>query len=96
MIINVKHIARLARLGLNREEEKKFAKELSAVLDFIAKLNEAETENIEPLTDITGAINIMRPDETNALCQDKSVKKGIMKNAPERENGYFKVKRILG
>lgn len=94
-MIDVNHIAKLARLGITEEEEKKFEKELSAILDFAAKLNEVRTEGVEPTAHITGAVNVLREDETNPLCRDESVKSGILVNAPEKERGYFKVKRIL-
>jgi len=93
--INVKKIAGLARLGLDKNEEKRFEKDLSSILDFVAKLDEAETENIEPTAHVTGALNVLRPDETDLLCQDRQIREQILKNAPSRENGYYKVKRVL-
>jgi len=95
MDINVKHIAKLARLGLTKEEEKKFAKDLSSILDFVAKLNEIDTKGVEATAHISGILNVWRPDETNSICQDKSAKETILKNAPAKEKGYFKVKRVL-
>ncbi len=94
-MIDVKHIAKLARLGLTNEEEKKFEKELSAILDFVAKLNEIDTEHIEPTAQVTGTINVFGNDETNLICEDKQIKDNILKNAPAKEGRYFKVKRVL-
>lgn len=94
-MIDVKHIAKLARLGITNDEEEKFAKELSAILDFVAKLNEADTEGVEPTANVTGVTNVFRDDETNLLSGDESVKTGILANAPEKERGYFKVRRVL-
>ena len=95
MDIDVKHIAKLARLGLTNEEEKKFEKELSAILDFVAKLNEIDTKHIEPTAQVTGTINVFGNDETNLICEDKQIKDNILKNAPAKEGRYFKVKRVL-
>lgn len=94
-MIDVKKIAKLARLGLAKEEEKKFEKDLSAILDFVEKLNQAKTENIEPTAQITGSINIMREDESNSVSENEKIKNGIIKNSPIQERGYFKVKRVL-
>ncbi|OGZ33381.1 MAG: asparaginyl/glutamyl-tRNA amidotransferase subunit C [Candidatus Portnoybacteria bacterium RBG_13_41_18] len=94
-MIDVKHIAKLARLGITEEEEKKFEKDLSAILEFVAKLNEVNTEGVEPTAQVTGTTNVLREDEINQLSQSESVKEGILKNAPQKEKGYFKVKRIL-
>lgn len=94
-MIDVKHIAKLARLGSTKEEEKKFAKDLSAILDFVAKLNEVDTKNVEPTAQITGTMNIVRPDETDQICQDEKIKKDILKNVPAQGRGYFKVRRVL-
>lgn len=93
--MDVKHIAKLARLGLAKEEEKKFAKDLVAILDFVEKLNEADTKNIEPTAHVTGAKNVLRMDEPNTICEDESIKRGILKNAPAQEGRFFKVKRVL-
>lgn len=95
MKIDVRHIAKLARLGLEKEDEKKLEKELSAILDFVEKLSEVDTKNIEPTAHITGAFDVLREDETNELSGDESVKKEILKNAPREHKGFYKVKRIL-
>ena len=94
-MIDVKHIAKLARLGLAEEEVKKFERELEAILDFVAKLNEIDTKDTEPTAQITGTINILRQDQADPLCEDGEIKKGILKNAPAKESGFFKVKRVL-
>jgi aspartyl-tRNA(Asn)/glutamyl-tRNA(Gln) amidotransferase subunit C len=94
-MIDVKHIAKLARLGLGKEEEKKFAKELEAILDFVEKLNKADTDNMEPTAQITGTLNVLREDKIDVLGQDEEIKKDILKNAPAKEGRFFKVKRVL-
>jgi len=92
----VKQIAKLARLGLTKQEEEKFTKELSSILDFVAKLNEIETKDIEPTAQVTGVINVLRPDlSLNTICHDESIKRNILENAPAKEKNYFKVKRVL-
>jgi aspartyl-tRNA(Asn)/glutamyl-tRNA(Gln) amidotransferase subunit C len=94
-MIDVKNIAKLARLGLVKEEEKKFERELEAILDFVEKLNKADTKGVEPTAQITGAINVLREDRTEPFWEDGEIKKGILKNAPAMESGFFKVRRVL-
>ena len=94
-MIDVKHIAKLARLGLAKKEEKKFERELEAILEFVEKLNKADTEGIEPTAQITGTLNVLREDQIDPLGQDVEIKKDILKNAPAKESGFFKVKRVL-
>jgi aspartyl-tRNA(Asn)/glutamyl-tRNA(Gln) amidotransferase subunit C len=94
-MIDVKKIAKLARLGLEKNEEKKFEKELAAILDFVEKLNQAQTDGIEPTAQITGKMNISREDKTDPICEDTKIKEGILRNAPAKEGRFFKVKRVL-
>ncbi|MDP7068996.1 MAG: Asp-tRNA(Asn)/Glu-tRNA(Gln) amidotransferase subunit GatC, partial [Candidatus Peribacteraceae bacterium] len=51
---DVRHIAKLCRLNLSDKEVKKFAPELNAILDYIAKLQEVDTSDIEPTPQPTG------------------------------------------
>ena len=59
----VRHIAKLARLQLSNAEVKKFSRELSSILEYIAMLNELDTEKVEPTSQVTGLTNVFREDE---------------------------------
>ncbi|MBU4142550.1 Asp-tRNA(Asn)/Glu-tRNA(Gln) amidotransferase subunit GatC, partial [Patescibacteria group bacterium] len=59
----VGHIAKLARIGLSEEEKNRFAKDLSAILDFIEKLKEVDVDKTEPTAQVTGLHSVARPDE---------------------------------
>ena len=87
----VKHIAALARVGLNDAEIEKFSKDLSSILDFIEQLKEVDIEGVEPTAHITGLVNRMRDDITREF----ENKNGIVKMFPEEKNGYDKVKSVL-
>jgi aspartyl-tRNA(Asn)/glutamyl-tRNA(Gln) amidotransferase subunit C len=89
----VKHIAKLARLGLTEKEIEKFQKELSKILDYIEKLKEVDVSEIEPTGHSIEINNVMREDEINQKIKTKSEK--LLALAPERKNGYLKVKSIL-
>ena len=84
----VKHIAKLARLGLTEEEITKFQRELSKILDYIEKLGD------EDKSSSTEVENIMREDEVKSQ-KSKVKSQKLMELAPETKNGYLKTKPIL-
>jgi aspartyl-tRNA(Asn)/glutamyl-tRNA(Gln) amidotransferase subunit C len=81
----VEETAALARL----KPEKEFQKELSAILDFMEKLNEVKTDKVEPISHITGLENVTREDKA------ASFKKDLISLAPQKEKGCIKVKDVL-
>ena len=89
----VKHIAKLARLGLTEREIEKFQKELSSILDYIEKLKEVDISNVEPTSHSVLVENVMREDQESQKSKVKSQK--LMDLAPETKNGYLKTKPIL-
>lgn len=89
----VEDVAKLARLELTDKDKNKFQKDLSAVLDFIDKLNKVKTDKIQPMAHITGLENISREDE--AIEIDKELRNDLLNLAPEVQDGYIKVKSIL-
>ena len=89
----VKHIAKLARIELTAKEEEKFSKELSSILVFIEKLNQVNTDKVEPILQIAGLENVVREDEPGQ--GDKKMVEKLLKEVPVRENNYIKVPKIL-
>ncbi len=89
----IQHIASLARIGLTGEETEKYQKDLSAILDYFKKLEELDTENIEPIGHITGRFNSFREDKDEDFGNLGRV--AIMKNAPEIKDKFIKVKSVL-
>jgi aspartyl-tRNA(Asn)/glutamyl-tRNA(Gln) amidotransferase subunit C len=89
----VKHIAALARIGLSEDEIPKYQKDLSAILDYFKKLEELKTDNIETIGHITGRFNSYREDKKEDF--GDLGKKAILKNAPEKNGGFVKVKSVL-
>ncbi|OGI25434.1 MAG: hypothetical protein A3J76_04075 [Candidatus Moranbacteria bacterium RBG_13_45_13] len=89
----VQKIASLARIEITDEEAEKYSKELSDILGFVDKLNEADTESVEPIAHITGAKNITRQDKVvEAIIETKE---DIIKNFPERKDRFDKVKAVF-
>lgn len=89
-IQDVEHVAKLARLDLTEEEKVKFSKQLGDVLKYVEQMNEVDTSNVEPLSLVVDFNNVMREDEIHYDCS----KEELMMNAPEEENGFFKVPKI--
>lgn len=88
---DVQHVAKLARLHLSPEEEATFTEQLNAILQYADKLNELNTDDVEPTTHVLQVSNVMREDEVkNSLPIDK-----VMLNAPDEEDGQFKVPAVL-
>jgi len=89
----VEHIAKLARLGLSEKEIEKFQGDLSSILDYVSQLQEADIEKIDPISNITGIKNVFRGDI--AKKKDLETVKKILKEAPEVQDGYIKVKAVF-
>lgn len=58
----VQHIAKLARLALTDAEVDKFTGQLTTILDYVAQLNEVDTDGVVPTSQVTGLKNVMRED----------------------------------
>jgi len=89
----IQHIAKLARLELTDEELKKYGGQLSAVLNYIDQLKEVDVKGVEPTAQVTGLENVLREDVVRDWDSDE-IEEAI-KDAPEREERFIKVKRII-
>jgi aspartyl-tRNA(Asn)/glutamyl-tRNA(Gln) amidotransferase subunit C len=88
----VKHVATLARMGITEEEAQKFSGQFSAIIEYFNMLNEVDTENVIPASDIANAQNVLREDEVKPSMSREE----FLKNAPKSERGYVKVPTVLG
>lgn len=88
----VRKVALLARLELTEAEEQQFTEQLSGILDYVQQLDELNTDNIEPTTRAIELSNITRQDELETFEERES----ILEIAPDREDDFFKVPKILG
>ena len=86
----VEHVARLARLGITPDEVVRYRDQLRNILHHIEALNRADTSKVPATAHPLEARNLMRDDvvEPSLSVED------ALRNAPSRENGYFKVKAI--
>jgi aspartyl-tRNA(Asn)/glutamyl-tRNA(Gln) amidotransferase subunit C len=87
----VRRVAKLARLELTDEEVGRFSRDLGAILEYIQKLNELNTEGVEPLAHCLPITNVLRADEVRPSLGAEAA----LANAPERYENYFKVPSIF-
>ncbi|HEX6547610.1 MAG TPA: Asp-tRNA(Asn)/Glu-tRNA(Gln) amidotransferase subunit GatC [Candidatus Dormibacteraeota bacterium] len=86
----VRHVAMLARLGLETGEEEYYAEQLSGILAHIERMAELDTEAIPPTAQVVSVSNPLREDEPHhGLDQEQA-----LANAPATADGYFVVKAI--
>lgn len=88
---DVEHVANLARLDLTDAEKAEFTEQLNAILKYAEKLNELDTENVEPTTHVLPITNVMRDDVTK---ESLPIEK-VLLNAPDEEDGQIKVPAVL-
>jgi aspartyl-tRNA(Asn)/glutamyl-tRNA(Gln) amidotransferase subunit C len=87
----IEHIAMLARLSLTEEEKELFGAQLSSILDYMEKLNELDTEHIEPTSHVLSLSNIMREDAP----RDSIPREDALSNAPDRTDKFYRVPKII-
>jgi aspartyl-tRNA(Asn)/glutamyl-tRNA(Gln) amidotransferase subunit C len=87
----VSYVANLARLEFDDEEVQHFTEQLTRILDYIGKLNELETDDVQPTSHIHPLQNITKPD----VVKTSLPRDAVLANAPEAEEGYFGVPRVI-
>ncbi|WP_408955631.1 Asp-tRNA(Asn)/Glu-tRNA(Gln) amidotransferase subunit GatC [Natroniella sp. ANB-PHB2] len=87
----VEKIAHLARLEVSEEEKEVFANQLSDILEHAEKLNELDTEDVEPTAHALPIKNVFRKDEVRESLE----REDTLANAPDKDKGMFKVPQIV-
>jgi aspartyl-tRNA(Asn)/glutamyl-tRNA(Gln) amidotransferase subunit C len=88
----VEHIAALARLEFSDDEKQKFTHQLNDILQYIEKLNELDTSNVEPLSHVIELNNVFRDD----VVKPSIAAEEALKNAPAKVDTFFKVPKVIG
>jgi len=87
----VRKVAKLARLDLSDGEVKEFSGQLNAIIGYVERMNELNTEGIEPLAHCLPISNVFREDTVKeSLGTEKT-----LSNAPQKDGAFFKVPKIL-
>ena len=84
-------LANLAKLEFSQEESEEMIQELNLVLEWVEKLKGIDTENVEPLSNMSQEINRLREDEAGPSLDPQNA----LQNAPEMESGFFKVPKVI-
>ncbi len=87
----VRKVAKLARLELSDKEVEEFAGQLSAILDYVERMNQLDTEGIEPLAHCLPINNVFRED----IVKESLGTEKTLVNASQRDGEFFKVPKIL-
>ena len=87
----VDHIAHLSRLQFEGEKKGAIREDLKRIIGFMAKLQELDTENVEPLIFMTDEVNNLRDDVAEVTVSQEEA----LKNAPKRDSDYFRIPKVL-
>ncbi len=88
----IKKLALLSRIDLSNEEAESLREELENILGYVDQLSDVDTEGLETTSQVTGLTNQMRKDEIKDYGVDRE---DLLKNAPDTQDGYIKVKKVL-
>ena len=87
----IKHISKLSRISVDDEKAKKLAGDMNSIFDFIEKLNELDTNNVEPLTSVVETTLKLRVDEVKS----GNIREQVLKNSPDENEDFFVVPRVV-
>jgi aspartyl-tRNA(Asn)/glutamyl-tRNA(Gln) amidotransferase subunit C len=87
----VDKIAELAKLEFNESAKEDIKADLNKMLDFVDKLSELNTDNIEPLAYMLVEAPVLREDKVKGHVTQKDA----LKNAPNKDTDYFKVPKVI-
>ena len=87
----IKHISKLSRISVDDEKAKKLAEDMNSIFDFIEKLNELDTDNVEPLTSVAETTLKLRVDEVKS----GNIREDVLKNSPDENEDFFVVPRVV-
>ena len=87
----VEHLAHLSRLDFDDDSKQKMKFDFEKMLDFVAKLEEVDTDNVEPLSFMSSELNVLREDKVeHVLTQEQA-----LKNAPVNDTDYIRIPKVI-
>ena len=87
----IKHISKLSRISVDDEKAKKLAGDMNTIFEFIEKLNELNTDNVEPLTSVAETTLRLRIDKVKS----GNIRGQVLKNSPDENEDFFVVPRVV-
>ena len=87
----ISELTRLAKLNFDEKSSKDMQEDLNKIIDFVDKLSEINTENVEPLIYMSDEVNVLRKDDTiENISQEEA-----LKNAPKKDSDYILVPKVI-
>jgi aspartyl-tRNA(Asn)/glutamyl-tRNA(Gln) amidotransferase subunit C len=87
----VRHIAKLARIGMDDAQIEALVPELNNILGWVEQLGEVNTDGVEPLTAVIDQPLRLRDDVVN----DGNIRDAVLANAPDAQHGFFAVPKVI-
>ena len=87
----IDHIAHLARLRFKGEAKVAIRQDLDKIINFMGKLSEIPTDEVEPLIFMSDEVNVLRDDEAEVTLTQAQA----LKNAPKKDSDYFRIPKVL-
>lgn len=87
----IDHIAHLARLRFEGEAKVAIRQDLDKIINFMGKLSEIPTDEVEPLIFMSDELNVLRDDEAEVTLTQTQA----LKNAPKKDSDYFRIPKVL-
>jgi aspartyl-tRNA(Asn)/glutamyl-tRNA(Gln) amidotransferase subunit C len=87
----VRHIAKLARIGMGDAEIEALVPELNNILGWVEQLSEVDTDGVEPLTAVIDLKLRLRDDNVT----EGDIRDAVLANAPEAQHGFFAVPKVI-
>ena len=87
----VEHLAHLSRLDFDDDSKEKMKFDFEKILDFVAKLEEVDTANVEPLSYMSSELNVFREDKVEQVLTQEQA----LKNAPVNDTDYIRIPKVI-
>ena len=87
----VEHLAHLSRLDFDDDSKEKMKFDFEKMLDFVAKLEEVDTDNVEPLSYMSSELNVLREDKVEQVLTQEQA----LQNAPVNDTDYIRIPKVI-
>jgi aspartyl-tRNA(Asn)/glutamyl-tRNA(Gln) amidotransferase subunit C len=88
----IEDLAKLARIGISESEKTSLSSDMNAILEYVKQLEEVDTSDFEPTSQVTGLANITRED---GIIKNELTRDELLCNTPDTEDWFIKVKTVL-
>ena len=89
--MDIEHLAKLARLKLTDTEKEKFSNQMGTIIEYIEKLGELDTKNVEPTANVLGLSNVFRED----VVTEPLTNQVPINDSPAHSKGHYEVPKII-